>query len=313
MQQGGKGGLMKMPVTVGNGFVLTAMLLPLMLLVGCKQADTHAQMQMANKAGSADVSAKKAGADVPEEKKIPLSSAEPKPVSAEIVTKQEQKTGDKAFDAKVLPATAAGSPPAAKRLAEKAKKPAKEIAAKQVSQKPKPAVPTFGPDDPRSGIYLSITGKIAGMGDPSRTASDAYKYGSGSHPKALAGAGLPKDKFGLIDWMAIVNKGIIKPRGSLKPGVPDLPPFDMNVLITSKGDFVNDVMFPHKAHTYWLKCENCHTGIFIMAKGKNRMTMQGIVEGKWCGRCHGKVAFPLTDCNRCHQTPKKAADVVAEK
>ncbi len=310
---------MKMPVTVRNGFALTAMLLPLMLLVSCKQADTHEQMQTADKTGGADVSAKKPAADAPEKKKSPLSSATPGSalainVPAETVTKQEQKIADTVFDTDVLPATAAGASPVAEKPAEKATiKPAEEIAVKQVLQKPKLAVPTFGPDDPRSGIYLSITGKIAGMGDPSRTASDAYKYGKGIHPKALAGVGLPKDKFGLIDWMAIVNKGIIKPRGSLKPGTPDLPPFDMNVLITSKGDFVNDVMFPHKAHTYCLKCENCHTGIFIMAKGKNRMTMQGIVEGKWCGRCHGKVAFPLTDCNRCHQTPKKAADVVAEK
>jgi len=308
---------MKMPVTVRNGFALTAMLLPLMLLVSCKQADTHEQIQTADKTGSADAPAKK---PVPEKKKDPLSSARPGSAlainaPAETV-KQEQKIANAVVDANVLPATAAGSSPVAEKPVEKATiKPVEKVAVtvKQVLQKPKPAVPTFGPNDPRSGIYLSITGKIAGMGDPSRTASDAYKYGSGTHPKALAGVGLPKDKFGLIDWMAIVNKGIIKPRGSLKPGAPDLPPFDMNVLITSKGDFVNDVLFPHKAHTYWLKCENCHTGIFIMAKGKNRMTMQGIVEGKWCGRCHGKVAFPLTDCNRCHQTPKKTVDVVAEK
>jgi c(7)-type cytochrome triheme protein len=37
------------------------------------------------------------------------------------------------------------------------------------------------------------------------------------------------------------------------------------------------------------------------------MTMVGIAEGKWCGRCHGKVAFPLTDCQRCHVKPKKSA------
>jgi len=31
------------------------------------------------------------------------------------------------------------------------------------------------------------------------------------------------------------------------------------------------------------------------------------VQGQWCGRCHNKIAFPLTDCNRCHSSPKKAA------
>ncbi|HHS83474.1 MAG TPA: cytochrome C, partial [Gammaproteobacteria bacterium] len=61
---------------------------------------------------------------------------------------------------------------------------------------------------------------------------------------------------------------------------------------------------PHNAHTYWLGCENCHPAIFVMGKGKNKMSMVEISEGKWCGRCHGKVAFPLTDCSRCH-TQKK--------
>jgi len=45
----------------------------------------------------------------------------------------------------------------------------------------------------------------------------------------------------------------------------------------------------------------------VPAKGQNNMTMSAIVEGKFCGRCHGKVAFPLADCNRCHTQPKKAA------
>jgi len=271
---------MEMLTTVRNRFALTALLLPLLFVISCKQADTYEQTQV-----SPEAAVSKPAVDVIEKKKAPP----PIVISKTALVKNiEDKTGIKqsALDPNKLPATAAG--------------------VKSVDKKP--VLPTFGPDDPRSGIYLSITGKMAGMGNPSQTASDAYKYGRGSHPKALAGAGLPKDKFGLIDWMAIVNQKIIKPRGSLKPGAPEMPPFDMNVLITAKGDYVNDVLFPHKAHTYWLKCENCHTGIFIMAKGKNKMTMQGIVQGKWCGRCHGKVAFPLTDCNRCHQTPKQAIE-----
>ncbi len=288
-------------VTVRNGLALTTLLLPL-LLTGCKQSDTQ-RLQESDKRDAAPVaSTNKPAADTVEKRKNLASVAAPKPVPmpmpsapAKDVAEPQQKMVDSAKESKALPAVAES----------RAKKPS--------PQKPKAALPAFGPDDPRSGIYLSITGKMARMGDPTGTASDAYKYGQGEPPKALAGVGLPKDKFGLIDWMAIVNEGIIKPRGSIKPGVPEMPPFDMNVLITAKGDFVNDVMFPHKAHTYWLKCENCHTGIFIMAKGKNKMTMQGIVEGKWCGRCHGKVAFPLTDCNRCHQTPKQTVEVTAKK
>ena len=286
-------------VTVRNGLALTTLLLPL-LLTGCKQSDTQ-RLQESDKRDVAPVaSTNKPAADTVEKRKNLASVAAPKPVPmpsapAKDVAEPQQKMVDSAKESKALPAVAES----------RAKKPS--------PKKSKTALPAFGPDDPRSGIYLSITGKMARMGDPTGTASDAYKYGQGEPPKALAGVGLPKDKFGLIDWMAIVNEGIIKPRGSIKPGVPEMPPFDMNVLITAKGDFVNDVMFPHKAHTYWLKCENCHTGIFIMAKGKNKMTMQGIVEGKWCGRCHGKVAFPLTDCNRCHQTPKQTVEVTAKK
>ncbi|MCF6354487.1 MAG: hypothetical protein L3J26_05195 [Candidatus Polarisedimenticolaceae bacterium] len=287
-------------VTVRNGLALTTLLLPLLLLTGCKQGDTQ-PLQKPDKRDVAPVaSINKSAADAVEKRKNLASVAAPKPVPmpgtpAKNLAEPQQKMVNSAKESKALPAAAEST----------AKKPP--------SQKPKAAPPAFGPDDPRSGIYLSITGKMARMGDPSGTASDAYKYGQGNPPEALAGVGLPKDKFGLIDWMAIVNEGIIKPRGSIKPGVPEMPPFDMNVLITAKGDFVNDVMFPHKAHTYWLKCENCHTGIFIMAKGKNKMTMQGIVEGKWCGRCHGKVAFPLTDCNRCHQTPKQTVEITAKK
>jgi c(7)-type cytochrome triheme protein len=30
------------------------------------------------------------------------------------------------------------------------------------------------------------------------------------------------------------------------------------------------------------------------------MTMDELNDGKYCGVCHGKVAFPLTTCARCH-------------
>ncbi len=291
---------MKTLTTIHNKFVLTIFLFPLLFVISCKQADTIEQTQTSSEA---DIS--KPAEDVIEKKKSQPSVAMSKTALAENIEVKpiEKQT---VLDPNKLPATAAGIKPVGQQPV--VAKVVEKAAEKPLLPKPKPALPTFGPDDPRSGIYLSITGKMAGMGNPSQTASDAYRYGRGEHPKALAGVGLPKDKFGLIDWMAIVNKEIIKPRGSLKIGAPELPPFDMNVLITAKGDYVNDVLFPHKAHTYWLKCENCHTGIFIMAKGKNNMTMQGIVQGKWCGRCHGKVAFPLTDCNRCHQTPKVAIE-----
>ncbi len=187
----------------------------------------------------------------------------------------------------------------------------KEAAGAAEKKKPEPSV-SSSVDKVKSSIYLGSDGKPAGMGNPENPVSEAYKIGMSERPAALAGAGLPKDRFGLVDWVAVVEKGEIDPVGSLDPKKPDVPPFDMDVIIAAKGDFVNDVMFPHDIHTYWLGCENCHPAIFVMGKGKNKMSMAEIAEGKWCGRCHGKVAFPLTDCARCH-TEKKARKKVVEK
>ncbi len=161
------------------------------------------------------------------------------------------------------------------------------------------------PTDPLSVIYLDTAGKPAGVGDPNTPASLSYKSGRGWHPQALNAAGLPKDRYGLIDWARIVRENLIKPKASLDPKADEMPPLKMDVLIEAKGDYVDNVIYPHEMHTYWLKCEVCHPKIFIPARGQNNMTMIGIVKGKWCGRCHNKIAFPLTDCTRCHTSPKK--------
>ncbi|MCP3676665.1 MAG: hypothetical protein GY721_03470 [Deltaproteobacteria bacterium] len=163
------------------------------------------------------------------------------------------------------------------------------------------------PNDPASIIYLDTSGKVAGKGDPDKPASAAVKAGRGWHPKAMGDQRLPKDRYGLIDWVKLVKEKMIAPKPSLDPSFEEMPPLNMDVLIEAKGDFVDDVVYPHWIHTYWLKCDVCHPKIFIPAKGQNNMTMIGIAEGKWCGRCHGKIAFPLTDCSRCHVKPKKSA------
>jgi len=182
--------------------------------------------------------------------------------------------------------------------------PAMTTMAQETKQAGKPS-PATGPDDSASKIYLGSDGKLAGRGVPEQPASEVFRLGKGVHPKALSLPGLPKDKFGLIDWASMVKQGIIQPAGSLQPGKPEAALLDLNILIKSKGDFVHNVMFRHSSHVYWLDCKNCHPAIFVMTKGKNNMSMQGIVQGKWCGRCHGKVSFPLTDCKRCHSQSKQ--------
>ncbi|NOS35301.1 MAG: hypothetical protein GQ522_01550 [Deltaproteobacteria bacterium] len=171
----------------------------------------------------------------------------------------------------------------------------------------KSAIKKIDPNDPASIIYLDTKGKLAGKGDPDKPASLAVKAGRGWHPRAMGDQRLPKDRYGLIDWVKLVKGNMIAPKPSLDPNFEEMPPLTMDVLIEAKGDFVDDVVYPHWIHTYWLKWDVCHPKIFIPAKGQNNMTMEGIAEGKWCGRCHGKVAFPLTDCSRCHVKPKKSA------
>lgn len=56
-----------------------------------------------------------------------------------------------------------------------------------------------------------------------------------------------------------------------------------------------------------VKCADCHTKpkLFEMKKGKDKMTMKDMNEGKYCGACHdGKKAFSVktpADCAKCHK------------
>ena len=214
------------------------------------------------------------------------------PGRSESVSALENKSEAKATEASVAPANKAK-----KQVAEKARK--ETAAPMKVGKVKDTAATATAPSKqaaPKNSIYLGSDGKIAGKGDPNTPSSEAYQIGMSDRPAALAG--LPKDKFGLTDWVAVVDQGEIKPLDSLDPNAPVIPPLDLDIVIKAKGDFVKDVLYPHKAHAYWLDCSSCHPAIFIMAKGQNKMSMLEISKGEWCGRCHGKVAFPLADCSR---------------
>lgn len=205
--------------------------------------------------------------------------------------------------------------------------PAVEAAAKEAPVPPAPApqvVPAPSPApasapttaaaeqykniDPSLLIYLSSRGVLAGTGDPTGVAGDAEKMGMAQHPAAMELAKLPKDKYGLVDWAASIKSGMVKPLDSLEPGAFAAPPFNLDIVIQTKSNFMNDVVFPHYVHTLWLTCTNCHTQIFQMKAGGNQeMTMAKIASGEYCGRCHNRVAFPLSDCTRCHVKPKETA------
>lgn len=105
---------------------------------------------------------------------------------------------------------------------------------------------------------------------------------------------------GVVDWSKALSQGVIAPRAGVDPKSEDQVVLPLDVeLVPAAGDMFKAI-FPHKTHTEWLGCPNCHTAIFQMAKGADPMTMEKINAGQYCGVCHGKVAFPATICGRCH-------------
>jgi c(7)-type cytochrome triheme protein len=60
------------------------------------------------------------------------------------------------------------------------------------------------------------------------------------------------------------------------------------------------VAFPHRQHTEWLACSNCHPRPFKEKSGVNEITMDNIMRGEQCGMCHDRVAFSIFACERCH-------------
>jgi len=115
---------------------------------------------------------------------------------------------------------------------------------------------------------------------------------------------LPSDKAGnYVDWTKAWDKKDINPRFSYEKPDQQPMPMQLNIIRQVKGSTPN-VLFPHKAHTMWLDCSNCHPDVFVPKKGANSMSMAEIILGKGCGMCHGKVAFPVSECRRCHSESK---------
>ena len=125
-------------------------------------------------------------------------------------------------------------------------------------------------------------------------------------PKEAFGA-MPKGKSGnYVDWVQALQDAKIAPRFDRLD--PEAKPIlmDLNIVREVKGSMPN-VVYPHKQHTEWLDCSNCHPAIFIPQKGANQISMAAILLGEKCGVCHGKVAFPVSECRRCHSQPKGGA------
>ena len=114
---------------------------------------------------------------------------------------------------------------------------------------------------------------------------------------------LPQDQYSSVDWTKANKEGFIQPRGSIdgKGNAKEIPLIQAAILYknTETADWVN---FSHKEHAEWLNCKSCHSDEtldvgFVQPESK-------VHTGKQCGYCHGKVAFSLDNCEKCHNTAK---------
>lgn len=108
----------------------------------------------------------------------------------------------------------------------------------------------------------------------------------------------PDNAGNMVRWVRALEKGEINPRASIRPDTK-IRVYDSDVLLNLKGGMPM-VRFPHRQHTLWLDCVNCHDHLFKAEAGATQFSMLKILEGEQCGVCHGAVAFPLTECFRCH-------------
>jgi c(7)-type cytochrome triheme protein len=128
-------------------------------------------------------------------------------------------------------------------------------------------------------------------------------------PPAVAFAELPKSLAGNhVDWVKALDSKAIDPRWDKLDPAAAAVVMDLNIVREVKGS-MPDVVYPHKQHTEWLDCSNCHPKIFVPQKGANQISMASILLGQQCGVCHGKVAFPVSECRLCHSRKKAAATV----
>ena len=141
-----------------------------------------------------------------------------------------------------------------------------------------------------------------GLHDPKSPALELLQ------PPADALRGLPPDTAGnQVRWVDALERGAIAPRSSLDPE-RQVRLLDLDIYMDRYGS-VPIVRFPHRQHTLWLDCSICHEKLFVSKTGANRISMLRILQGEQCGLCHGAVAFPLTECARCHNTPRTPENI----
>lgn len=116
---------------------------------------------------------------------------------------------------------------------------------------------------------------------------------------------LPRDSNGYPDWMKALGERKIEPRSGLKPG-DRMDILDLDVVMKNTKEMPY-VRFPHRSHTLWLACGNCHPEPFKAQAGSTAIAMADIFRGQFCGMCHDRVAFvTFFSCYRCHNVPQQS-------
>ena len=147
----------------------------------------------------------------------------------------------------------------------------------------------------QSGGWKSL--KDDGLHDPENPAIEFLQE------PAEALSQLPPDGVGnKVLWNRALRERYIDPRTNVYPETK-IEILDMDIIMEKTGEMPL-VLFPHLPHTEWLDCTNCHDKIFVKKVDANQINMFTILSGNHCGQCHGAVAFPLTECNRCHSVPR---------
>lgn len=115
-------------------------------------------------------------------------------------------------------------------------------------------------------------------------------------------AKFPKGEYG-VSWELAESSGVIKPVDFIEGFSVRKTPIQNRKDFSIKAGYswVSPITFSHENHSIWNGCELCHPEIFPTAKqGTIQYSMYYNVKGRYCGACHGKVASPLNNCQKCH-------------
>lgn len=112
----------------------------------------------------------------------------------------------------------------------------------------------------------------------------------------------PETRYGNhVDWVKALDSGLIKPLHYLTVKPREDTVFDKLLDLEAGFHNIPPAFYPHKLHTKWLDCNNCHPDVFnVKKKTTQHFSMDTILKGQFCGVCHLTVAFPMDDCKRCH-------------